>query len=147
MPEKRRRQPRKFVGAEEHARNKAYGRQYRKNRERVLGRDRRCALRLPGCTGFATETDHIVEAGRGGPSSVQNLQPACLHCNRAKQQARKAALSRREKSPGSLGVPSADELDGFLGGCASLKGGPHDLRPYGGPAKCWGTPGHASRDW
>ena len=99
MTEKRRRQPRKFVGAEEHARNRAYGRRYRQNRAKVLGQSRVCALRLPGCTGFATEADHITEAGRGGPSTVENLQPACLHCNRMKQQARKAARKRAEQPP------------------------------------------------
>jgi 5-methylcytosine-specific restriction endonuclease McrA len=97
MPAKRRRQPRKFVGAEEHARNRAYGRRYRQNRSKVLGRSRACALRLPGCTQWATETDHVVEAGRGGPSTVDNLVPCCRSCNQKKRAAR--ARKRGEQPP------------------------------------------------
>jgi 5-methylcytosine-specific restriction endonuclease McrA len=88
-PKKRRKQPSRVSGPR-HARNKAYGRRYRQNRAKVLGQSRVCALRLPGCTHWATETDHVIEAGLGGLSTVENLQPACVHCNRVKQQARKA---------------------------------------------------------
>src|SRR5215204_6058492 len=130
----------------EHRRNKSYGRRYQENRAKVLARSRVCALRLSVCTHSATETDHIIEASRGGPSTIENLQPVCLHCNRAKEQARKAARGRREKSPRSPGAPSAVELDGVVGNCASLWGGPHDLTRWGGPRECWGQPGHASRD-
>jgi len=44
-----------------------------------------CALKLPGCTRWATTFDHIVSLSRGGDHSPSNTQPACLHCNSSKQ--------------------------------------------------------------
>ena len=144
MAGNRRRQPRRVSGPE-HVKNQKYGRQYRKNRAQVLGRSRRCALGLEGCTLWATETDHVIEASRGGHSGIDNLVPCCRNCNQKKKAGRaklaKAALAGLGK------VPSALELDGFTGGCASAEGGPHDLTRWGGPATCWGQPGHASRNW
>ena len=40
-----------------------------------------CWLGLPQCTGHATELDHIMPFVRGGGESVENLRPACRHCN------------------------------------------------------------------
>jgi 5-methylcytosine-specific restriction endonuclease McrA len=137
-PKKRRRQAKRVSGPQ-HVKNVKYGRQYRKNRAQVLGRSRQCGLRLPGCTGFAVETDHVLEVSLGGQSSVDNLVPACRNCNQKKK--------HRAVGQSGRGVPSALELDGFTGGCASDEGGPHDLSRWGGPVKCWGHPGHASRDW
>jgi hypothetical protein len=99
MPEQKRRKQASRVVGPEHIRNVRYGRRYRQNRARVLGQSRACALRYPGCTGSATETDHRVEVSRGGPSTVENLQPACLHCNRMKQQARKRGRTGESAAP------------------------------------------------
>jgi hypothetical protein len=133
-PKRRRRRAVELPPAQ-HAKNKAYGRRYRLNRAKVLGQSRACSLRLPGCTHWATETDHVVEARLGGPSVVENLQPSCRNCNQAK--ARGVTWS-------GDGVPPASE---FQGGCASDEGGPHDLSEWGGPSECYGAAGHASRDW
>ena len=48
-------------------------------RETVRGQE--CALRLPGCTKWATTVDHIVPVIEGGTSDPSNLRPACSHCN------------------------------------------------------------------
>lgn len=50
-------------------------------RAQVLAGDPDCALALPGCTGKATVADHIVAAEDGGAYTLDNLQPACHHCN------------------------------------------------------------------
>jgi HNH endonuclease len=139
VPERKRRRQARRVSGPQHVKNVKYGRQYRKNRAQVLGRSRRCALRLESCTQWATETDHVVEASRGGHSGIDNLVPSCRSCNQKKKY-------RRVGWSGE-GVPSALDLDGYGGGCASSQGGPHDLRQWGGPAVCYGAPGHASRDW
>lgn len=49
-----------------------------------------CALRLPGCTGISTSSDHIAPRSRGGRDEPGNRQPACAHC----QNAQGAALAR-----------------------------------------------------
>jgi 5-methylcytosine-specific restriction endonuclease McrA len=40
-----------------------------------------CLLRYAGCTGYATEVDHIVA---GDDHSAGNRQPVCEHCHRIK---------------------------------------------------------------
>ena len=62
---------------------------------RCLARDgHRCQIRLPGCLGVATQSDHIVELQDGGaPYDLANLQAACSFCNTSK--------SRRRKRPGT----------------------------------------------
>jgi HNH endonuclease len=84
--------------------------------------------------------DHIVAVDEGGASVLENAQAACKPCNQAK------SYFRRVERAGP-GLPSAHDLDGYMGGCASSEGGPHDLSKWGGPAECWGQPGHASRHW
>jgi 5-methylcytosine-specific restriction endonuclease McrA len=58
---------------------------YRKLRLAVLDRDRwACRIGGPGCTGAATEVDHIVARAAGGAVwDPRNLRAACAHCNRA----------------------------------------------------------------
>lgn len=46
---------------------------------RQYGND--CWLRLPGCTGKGTTSDHIVPYIVGGATTVPNLRRACRHCN------------------------------------------------------------------
>lgn len=40
-----------------------------------------CWLGLPGCTGLASEYDHIIPYASHGKTTVANLRPACKHCN------------------------------------------------------------------
>ena len=40
-----------------------------------------CWLKLPGCTGRADTLDHLMPYSKGGTDSVNNLRPACRHCN------------------------------------------------------------------
>ena len=82
-------------------------------RQRILDRDRgRCQLRYPGCTGVATEVDHIVNVARLGVSRAHatdeiNLQSVCSACHRRK--------TEREEPPLSLlptgGAQRPDEHD------------------------------------
>jgi 5-methylcytosine-specific restriction endonuclease McrA len=49
----------------------------------ILERDRFvCRLELPGCTGRATEVDHVVPRKFGGTEALSNLRAACRSCNR-----------------------------------------------------------------
>jgi 5-methylcytosine-specific restriction endonuclease McrA len=43
-----------------------------------------CQIGGPGCTGTATEVDHIHPKNWGGRATPDNLRAACRHCNRAK---------------------------------------------------------------
>ena len=40
-----------------------------------------CWLKFPGCTGRADTLDHLMPYSKGGTDSVNNLRPACRHCN------------------------------------------------------------------
>lgn len=55
-------------------------------RRAVLERDHgHCQINGPGCTGRATEADHIVNVAAGGPEfDIDNGQAACETCHRAK---------------------------------------------------------------
>ena len=74
---------------------------------RILERDAHtCRLQLPGCTGHATEVDHIR---RGDDHSDANLQAACTWCHSKKSSAEGNAARRRwsnrrprERHPGLL---------------------------------------------
>jgi 5-methylcytosine-specific restriction endonuclease McrA len=49
-----------------------------------------CELKLPGCTQFATQGDHITALEDGGPPfSPYNVQASCQHCNVAKENNRR----------------------------------------------------------
>ena len=65
-----------------------------------------CRLRLPGCTTTATEVDHKVPASRGGSHTVDNLRPACRHCNASRGN--------------DLDPPSAPSRDWFGTGAAAV---------------------------
>jgi hypothetical protein len=138
---KRRRRLAVELDAVQHAKNVKYGRRWQQISDQVLARAHyRCEIRYPGvCIGYASVADHIDE---DGPSTLENAQAACRRCNQAK-----GYLRRIERAGPVSGVPSAADLDGYMGGCASSQGGPHNLCNWGGPAECWGQPGHASRDW
>jgi 5-methylcytosine-specific restriction endonuclease McrA len=71
-----------------------YAGDWRKRRQLVLERDgHECQLRMPGCLGEATTVDHIVAVALGGDQSMANLQAACLRCNSAKGDGRRAPRS------------------------------------------------------
>ena len=63
-------------------------------RASVLRRDSyRCQIRLDGCSGIATDVDHIA---RGDNHSLENLRAACSECHKKKTQA-EALEARRKK--------------------------------------------------
>ena len=64
---------------------RGYTRKWRTISTKVRRKSPLCALRLPGCTLVATQTDHIVPVTRGGTSSYANAQPSCGPCNQAKK--------------------------------------------------------------
>ena len=41
----------------------------------------KCWLKFPGCTDRADTLDHLMPYSKGGTDSVNNLRPACRHCN------------------------------------------------------------------
>ncbi|MGH2596125.1 MAG: HNH endonuclease [Actinomycetota bacterium] len=59
-------------------------RRWKTVRLRILARDGHlCQIRAPGCTGDATDVDHIVAPPAGGSRyDPSNLRAACGHCNR-----------------------------------------------------------------
>jgi 5-methylcytosine-specific restriction endonuclease McrA len=60
-------------------------RQWWQLRRMILVRDHYlCQLQLEGCLGRADSVDHIMPRERGGASVPENLQAACMRCNRAK---------------------------------------------------------------
>ena len=63
---------------------RGYGPLYQTNRKRILKGQPHCAWQLPGCTGRATTADHVVTLAAGGTSDLDNLVPACKHCNSAR---------------------------------------------------------------
>lgn len=63
-------------------------------RANILRRDNyRCQISLDGCSGIATEVDHIA---RGDNHSPENLRAACSRCHKQKTQA-EALEARRKK--------------------------------------------------
>lgn len=79
----------------------------RTQRAEILARDPVCYLRYAGCTGTATEEDHVVPLAQGGDRwSYSNRRGACHHCHgvktRAEARAARAAKSKQptERHPG-----------------------------------------------
>lgn len=55
---------------------------WKAQRSRVLQRDGyECQMRLPGCTGRATQVDHLAAWLPGQDVQDASLQAACAHCN------------------------------------------------------------------
>jgi len=80
---------------------------WRKLRGQVLKSDRyRCQIKEAGCTGEATQVDHIINVGAGGaPLDPKNCQAVCATCNGRKAQreatkARNAWKRQPERHPG-----------------------------------------------
>ena len=65
---------------------RGYGSAWQRTSARVIARDgRECLLRLPGCAGTATTTDHVIPKKRGGTDDDSNLVAACRRCNSRKK--------------------------------------------------------------
>jgi 5-methylcytosine-specific restriction endonuclease McrA len=57
-------------------------REWRRIRAVVLARDQYvCRLEYPGCTGHATDVDHVLPLRFGGTHDLANLRAACASCN------------------------------------------------------------------
>ena len=71
-------------------------RMWRVVRAAVLRRDAyQCQLRIDGCTGLATECDHVVRPEDGGDEfHTDNLQASCKHCNVSKRNSELAKRAR-----------------------------------------------------
>lgn len=79
---------------------------WRAVRLRVLERDQhQCQIRRPGCTGHATEVDHITSMSDGGAKfDPANLRAACKKCNVGQRNADVARRARGE-APATGPVP------------------------------------------
>lgn len=65
---------------------RGYGAAWQKRSARILRRDGyQCQLRLTGCKGLATTTDHVVPKSAGGTDADSNLVAACRPCNSKKR--------------------------------------------------------------
>lgn len=68
-------------------------------RRQILDRDHHaCQLHYPGCTGTATEADHIVPHAEGGTDHPDNGQAVCPTCHTTK--------TRREQARGRARRPT-----------------------------------------
>lgn len=80
-------------------------------RPAVLERDgHRCTIRARGCTGVATQVDHVVSVVEGGSwFDPENLRASCTHCNLSR-----GGHGGWEKAPTRItlvvGPPAADLL-------------------------------------
>lgn len=64
---------------------RGYGSEWQARSKRIIARDGgQCQLRLPGCTGIATTTDHVIAKVNGGTDDDYNLQGSCRSCNSSK---------------------------------------------------------------
>lgn len=74
---------------------------WRQARAQTLERDGyECQLRLKGCTGKATQADHIIPVAEGGPPfELANLRAACEHCNTSRGAARVHAMAKLNRQP------------------------------------------------
>ena len=61
--------------------------QHKRWRAAVLKRDNyRCQAHYPGCTGEATQADHIIPDAEGGELDLDNGQAICINCHKLKTQ-------------------------------------------------------------
>lgn len=54
---------------------------YVARQEALLAAEYRCAVELPGCLVWATDTHHRRRRSQGGGNEVENLVPACRACH------------------------------------------------------------------
>ena len=62
---------------------RGHGADYERARRALLAEAPACALRLPGCTGWATSADYRIPVSRGG-TLADGLLAVCGHCNAAR---------------------------------------------------------------
>jgi len=61
------------------------GQQWEATRQRILRRDHyQCTLKYSGCTGRATQVDHLLAKANGGEDTDSNLASSCASCNNYK---------------------------------------------------------------
>jgi hypothetical protein len=100
-------------------RDPRYGSRLWKSRRReVLIRDQhRCQIRLSGCTGFATQCDHMVSPnpflGGGSFFDMSNLRASCSACNNRAMTPRCSTRSARA----SAGTPMPSTTPGSPAAC------------------------------
>jgi 5-methylcytosine-specific restriction protein A len=78
------------------ARKPWYAGPWKRIRLEILERDRyRCQIKGPGCTGEATEVDHILPVSMGGAWwEHENLRGSCSRCNQMRNTKRTTTASR-----------------------------------------------------
>jgi len=77
--------------------NKIYvGSTWKRLRKVILERDaHRCTIGMEGCTGAATQVDHIIPLAFGGqPYALDNLRAACSNCNSSRSNKLRRKSSR-----------------------------------------------------
>lgn len=64
---------------------RASTKEHRDWRKAVLDRDKwQCQTRGPGCTGRATQSDHIIPVAEGGQTILANGAAICVTCHKRK---------------------------------------------------------------
>jgi 5-methylcytosine-specific restriction endonuclease McrA len=83
----------------------AYGPEWRKARAYVLRRDGwECQIGLEGCTGVATEVDHVDPVAVNGTTfDVRRLRAACHHCNHTLGGRLGAVVARINRTSAAVG--------------------------------------------
>ncbi len=73
-----------------------YSGPWRTVRKAVLERDRHlCQIGAPGCTGHATQVDHILPISKGGSWwDTSNLRASCPRCNNGRNKTATLKASR-----------------------------------------------------
>jgi len=89
--------------------------EWRKLSNRVIREEPTCRIRLPGCTGKSTTTDHIIPRWlRPDLTMVRsNLRGACRQCN--------SALGNKMRAP-AIPVEPAQVEAFFAGGAGGFAG-------------------------
>jgi hypothetical protein len=60
---------------------KEQDKQYKKVKKEILGKDARCKVKSPVCTGKAQGLNHDQKRTPGNYTNVNNLTPCCNACN------------------------------------------------------------------
>lgn len=81
--------------------------EYRRNRPIAMRRDKwRCQLRYQGCTGTASQCDHIIRPEDGGSNDLANLRAVCKTCH-GKRTAEQGNEARKGKPKNADPAPTS----------------------------------------